>query len=455
MIQWFLSATAALAAVFAIRWLVKGRVSYRLRYSLWILVLLRLLIPVNFARSRLSLEQLLPPESAAPVNMMQTAVIGYVGGAAVAVDEVPSFDLWLLLWVFGLAVVLTFLLVSRILLQRRLRRDRVMLENGCCPIPVYVTAAVDAPCLVGLFRPVIYVTDCAAGEEMLSHVLAHEMNHLRHFDHLWSILRCVALALHWFNPLVWLAVRCSMEDGELACDEGALALLGQEKRFDYGQTLIHLSNNRKGGMIMGANSMLESKGALRRRIEAIAGERRTRRSVAMLAVVLCILTAGCTFTNPPPTTHSPKPSETVKTEAAIPDLEEQLKKEKAMAQAYYDIWKEATKDILSEQEEQLLNRIPGFDAGEEWTEGFRDNVKRNLYSWRSKYGTEYAGIVSVEEIFDDRAEPGVRIFEIRCFMGQGSARQERSDYIIVSETTKAWSSDLDNCHISDIFNVDA
>ena len=114
--------------------------------------------------------------------------------------------------------------------------------------------------------------------------------------------------------------------------------------------------------------------------------------------------------------------------------------------------KEATKDILTEREEQLLNTIPGFGSGEEWAEGFRMNIKKNMYSWRKEYGTENAGIVSVEEVFDDRAEPGVRIYEIRCFMGQGSVRQERSDYIIMSENCMAWSSDLDSCRISDVFN---
>ena len=455
MSEWFLSSTVTVAAVLAIRWGAKDRVSYRLRYALWILVLVRLLIPMNFTRSCMSLERLLPPEPAAPGEMVFEVVMWHGGGTEAALAEVSSGNGWLLLWFAGAAAVLVFLMVSGIRFQRGLLRDRVLLENVCSPVPVYVTAEVEAPCQVGLFRPVIYVTDRAAGEEMLPHVLAHEMTHLRHFDHLWLLLRCVAFALHWFNPLVWLAVRCSKEDAELACDEGALAFLGQDERFAYGQTLIHLSNNRKGGIIVGANAMLGGKGVLRRRIEAIACGKRSRRSMAMLAAVLCILTAGCTFTDAPETTLAPQPSETVKTESAVPDFTEQLKKEEAAAQAHYDVWKEVTKDILTEQEEQLLNQIPGFDTGEEWTEGFRDNIKRNMYCWRSKYGADHAGIVSVEEIFDDRAEPGVQIYEIRCFMEQGSMRQERSDYIILSENTMAWTSDLDCCSISDVFNIDA
>ncbi len=57
---------------------------------------------------------------------------------------------------------------------------------------------------------------------MLRHVLTHEFTHYRHGDHLWSMLRCLALAVHWWNPLVWLAAELSRRDAELACDEGAL-----------------------------------------------------------------------------------------------------------------------------------------------------------------------------------------------------------------------------------------
>ena len=47
----------------------------------------------------------------------------------------------------------------------------------------------------------------------LRHVLAHELTHYAHKDHIWSLLRCLALALHWYNPLVWLAAALSKRDG--------------------------------------------------------------------------------------------------------------------------------------------------------------------------------------------------------------------------------------------------
>lgn len=428
------------AAVLGIRWLVKDRVCCRLRYGLWLLVLLRLLIPMNFARSSLSLGQLLPFE--APVAAPELSIQIWYTFAPDAVKPAEPGNVWRLLWLVGVVTVLGSFAISRLVLEFRLRRDRVLREDLCCPVPVYQTAAVKAPCQIGLFWPVVYVTETAAGGDSLRYVLLHEMTHLRHFDHLWSVLRCVALALHWFDPLAWVAAYLSKEDGELACDEGVLAELSREEVIAYGSILIQLSCN-KGGVIMGMNSMLDGKATLRRRVEAIARRKRNRRSAAILAAVLCVMTAGCTFTDVPETT-TPKPSIQMQTPITAPV------QEVTGPQPGYDVWQERTKDILTDREEELLNAIPGFDSGEDWGAGFKENVKRNLYCWRTAYGAENAGIVSVEEICDDRAEPGVQIYEIRCYMG--NPRQERSDYIIVSENCRAWCSDLDSCNISGVFN---
>ena len=54
-------------------------------------------------------------------------------------------------------------------------------------------------------------------------------------------MRLAALALHWYNPLVWAAAILSKRDAELACDEAVLRLLGEAERQSYGETLISLS----------------------------------------------------------------------------------------------------------------------------------------------------------------------------------------------------------------------
>ena len=65
----------------------------------------------------------------------------------------------------------------------------------------------------------------------MRYILAHENTHYRHGDNLWVVVRAACVCLHWYNPLVWLAACLSRQDGELACDERALEILGEEERI--------------------------------------------------------------------------------------------------------------------------------------------------------------------------------------------------------------------------------
>ena len=156
-------------------------------------------------------------------------------------DKISPLELLKWIWIAGTAAMGIVLIAFNLRFSRRLRRVRRPLEGSNTPIPVHVAPALPSPCLVGLFSPAVYVTeDAAADTTMLRHVLAHELTHYSHRDHLWSVLRGAALAVHWWNPLVWLAVVSSRRDGELACDEGALKKLGDSERTAYGETLLTL-----------------------------------------------------------------------------------------------------------------------------------------------------------------------------------------------------------------------
>lgn len=114
-------------------------------------------------------------------------------------------EVLLRVWAAGSAVTLALFIASFVRFRRELKKDRTALDRGSGPA-AYVSGAAETPCLVGLFRPTIYVTPQAAEDETeLRHVLVHEETHLRHGDNLWSLLRCLCVAVHWFNPLVWWA----------------------------------------------------------------------------------------------------------------------------------------------------------------------------------------------------------------------------------------------------------
>ena len=326
MLEWIVTSSLLILVVLALRRLLRSRLSGRVRYALWGLVLLRLLIPVQLFSASVSVGDYLPQPDAAvleertiyvlPVQeiplkeagLSQAAEDGQVvsdtdsfGYARVEGDTVRRYagkitpiDLALWVWGSGCALALLALLWSNLRFARRLRHLRRPLAVKDCPLPVCEAEGLPSPCLFGLLRPAIYITPEAAGDPvMFRHVLAHETTHFRQGDHVWSALRAFALALHWYNPLVWWAVVASKEDGELSCDEGAIRRLGEGERQAYGETLLRLLTVKPSprDLFACATTMSEDKKSLRERFSRISRKRKTLVGVSA-AVVLAAAAAA-------------------------------------------------------------------------------------------------------------------------------------------------------------------
>ena len=154
--------------------------------------------------------------------------------AADPLSSVNPMQVWTFLgawlWLLGLAALLTWGVVSYARLARRLR-TAVRLEEG-----VFQSEAVGSPFLMGYLRPRIYIPYGLEGER-LDYVLAHERFHIARRDYLVKLLAFLILALHWFNPLAWLAFYLMGRDMELRCDEAVLGRTAA-KPADYSETLL-------------------------------------------------------------------------------------------------------------------------------------------------------------------------------------------------------------------------
>ena len=341
-----LTSSVLILAVLLLRLAFRDRISRRAQYALWGLVLLRLLVPVSLPGVDFSVlsaaepvgqavaerleqrEVYLLPQETVPVTILPTdlpeAVIPSTSyqpedGWPVVVDSgagaiVPdaggetatryawaptAAELLTILWLAGVAGMAVWFLVTNLRFWRKLRRTRTPYAAEGCRYPVYLVAeGLPSPCLFGLIRPAIYLTPAAASPERLGHVLAHETAHARHLDPLWSLLRCVCLAVYWFDPLVWAAAAVSKTDGELACDESAIRALGEAERIPYGRTLLSLIPVRKGpgAPLLSATTMTAGKRQLKDRITRIARGNQTRAAALFLALALVAGVCAVTFT---------------------------------------------------------------------------------------------------------------------------------------------------------------
>lgn len=145
-------------------------------------------------------------------------------------------------WAAGVAVLLGYGLVSYILLRRRLGQAVKIQED------VYESDRISTPFLLGFLDSRIYLPMGLEPEEK-AYVLAHELVHLRRRDYLVKMVTWLILALHWFNPLVWLAYGLMVRDMEMSCDESVIRRLGKESKKAYSQTLLAISSAAEGDLV--------------------------------------------------------------------------------------------------------------------------------------------------------------------------------------------------------------
>lgn len=342
--QWAVSASALILLVLGVRLLLRGRLSCRFVYALWAVVLVRLLLPfqlsiplpVSAAGAAPNVpavweETQVPlfpsqPQDMEDVNSdYQALEPGYSGpgpgsqGYVERSEDGETVTLYLdaftwseilrLVWGIGVLAALLLILVPNLRFAIHLEERRRALEVPDCPLPVYEAEGLPSPCLFGLFRPAIYLTPEAAQlpEGQRRHILAHELTHYHHKDHLWAVLRCLALALHWYNPLVWLAVICSKRDGELACDAGTVQRLGEGERIPYGRTLVDLVARRSlrpGDLISCSTAMTGGNKSIQQRIAQLVKKPETKKTALFAAAALVALAAVFTFAGGTPSLQS-------------------------------------------------------------------------------------------------------------------------------------------------------
>lgn len=343
MIELLITSSLLILAVLAARALLAGRISRRMQYALWGLVLLRLLLPVSLPQSRASVLNALPdtaqvslarPEefsgetlpvpvdtavqtgTAPETDLAQTATggtqAGISGGVADIADDTSgsaphpenSFNpaaLLPVIWAAGAVLTGGAMLWANLRFSLQLRWERCQLDlkpEITGGLPVYLCHELASPCLHGLLHPAIYLNPAALeSRERLDFVLAHEKTHYCHKDHIWGALRCVLLAAYWFDPLVWWAAAASKRDCELACDEAVTAAMEEARRRDYGRCLVELIPNRaRGTALLAATSMSGSAGAMQRRLKAIVTAKKPRRAAIALTLAGAVLLTACTFT---------------------------------------------------------------------------------------------------------------------------------------------------------------
>lgn len=199
-----------------------------------------------------------------------------------------DFNIYSVLWLAGMAALLVHALVSAGKLKKKLATAILLRDN------IYESEFVDSPFVFGVVKPNIYLP-MHMDEGTAAYVIAHERAHLARRDHWWKVLGYLVLALHWFNPLVWVAYILFCRDIELACDEKVVKRLDGAARADYSQALLSCAAPKRA---VAACPLAFGEGNIKTRVKSALHYKKPAFWVAAAAVLAVVIVAVCFLTNP-------------------------------------------------------------------------------------------------------------------------------------------------------------
>lgn len=271
---------------------------------LWGVVALRLVCPfsIESALSLIPSAETIPTEivteTREPVLYEQATLDIVTNPTLPSAAEVPvgvsrqqaqvDFNIYSVLWLAGMAALLVHALVSAGKLKRKLATAILLRDN------IYESEFVDSPFVFGVVKPNIYLP-MHMDEGTAAHVIAHERAHLARRDHWWKVLGYLVLALHWFNPLVWVAYILFCRDIELACDEKVVKGLDGAARADYSQALLSCAAPKRA---VAACPLAFGEGNIKTRVKSALHYKKPAFWVAAAAVLAVVIMAVCFLTNP-------------------------------------------------------------------------------------------------------------------------------------------------------------
>lgn len=195
----------------------------------------------------------------------------------------------------GVGLVLSIILINNVVFACRIMKKRkyyAISEYG--DLPVFRLEKLRSPFL---FLHSIYIDEnMDVDSSLYKYATCHEYCHYKQKDNIWIALRYLILILFWFDPLVWTSWILSQRDSELSADEGVIRILGKTDTKSYASSLLNLVTNesRYKGMLTASTSMSgKSSSFTKERVVSIV--RGTRRSVAATLCIAVFATSivGC------------------------------------------------------------------------------------------------------------------------------------------------------------------
>ncbi len=331
--------------IFIIRIFTKRKLPLWWSYCLWLLLLLRMLVPWSIDTPMSVFSYLPAPpmhESYLPHMMTSKVNSPFIQDDPETTTAIPSppytdlsnpaerdydnndqsndtttsdysvsFDkIVLTLWFAGVLFFVIITIIKNIKFWQLIRMEAPITDMGVLDsfdecrsmlgvrkkVDIIVTGSVKSPAIFGYINPQLLLPlhffDALEKEE-LNCVFLHELGHMKRHDIAVSWLVTFFQIIYWYNPLVWCAFHHLRADQEIACDAYVLSKIKQVRPTDYAGTIVKLLErfvqNRQLPSLAG---IIENKTQIDRRISMILDFKRVARKKTFVSILMLFLITG-------------------------------------------------------------------------------------------------------------------------------------------------------------------
>jgi|GEM_PF-2046334 len=483
-VQWMMEisfmATVMAFLILVIRSLLKHRLPIKWQYGLWLLLIVRLLLPWA-PESSVSLfnifpfmhqdswqapikpghsESNLPGEpqeyltSILPTNPHaselsineetdKTAPLAY--GNVSLWKDTAIFIVWSVgVLIFGMRFVKVHIEFSRGLKKTpRIPAEshQVELLDRCRQeigvkrsIPLWISTGIAGPVLYGLVRPrILLPAHCAEtfSSKELRYIFLHELVHMKRKDIAVNVIMTLLLIVQWFNPVLWYAYRKMREDQELSCDAAAISHIGTDEVKEYGYTIVKLlesSASRPSRLLASAN-FSRGHGELKRRMKMIAKFKRQSFKWSVVGLSMTLLLVAVSLTNAKAADVNP----------VNPDLAKEIAKQESLhASVLSEIdpkirgqVEDTVRNILMDLGEPLpLKKVEHVPKNQQWFLEFEGDGTGMAYVWVDDKNGKFVNVsigvdLPLNRVEHDQIDQAVQALEKEGYTGKTDFKVHR------------------------------
>lgn len=259
--------------LFALKPLLKNRVSKAWQYYIWIIVIIRMLVPYapraeivdqlfqHTDNSIIIEEKKSSIQNSPTINDESPALKPITQGIENTIKtktRLPSYwniiidNIWML-WVGISLILFTYKMIVYISYIRYMKANKVVVKdpevlgifrNVCkevgnkATLIMYTSNKVVSPMLLGIIHPFIVLPNTDITEFELRNIVKHELIHFKRLDIMYKWITQITVCLHWFNPIIYFISKEINKSCELSCDEAIIKKMDADGKRHYGNTLL-------------------------------------------------------------------------------------------------------------------------------------------------------------------------------------------------------------------------